>query len=180
MQYKATFVLLIIFIGVGAYLFFASRGGPDDQSIIAKNERILDLSAKRITQIGITEGGNPKLLLEKSDGQWRLLQPVQTKAQKESVEQLIAALLDLRRVGLIDRQEAERSRTVTTDPAFIVTLQAGDTTTLAIGQKSPAGDVTYAQINGRGKIFVIPAAIHNILARPVDDYRPGSANSTTK
>jgi hypothetical protein len=172
MNFKTTFILLIIFIAIGVYLFFSSRGGDGDAGR-ADQQLILDVPVSEVTKIAVLPAGGERLLMEKTGGEWRILQPVQAKAAKWQAEQLASAIVGMKRQGSIDRDEADAARTVTEKPAYSIELTTADgrTRTISVGQKSLVGNTTYVQIDGKGRVYVVSGEIHDQLARPASDYR---------
>ncbi len=173
MNFKTTFVLLIIFLAVGAYLFFSTRGGDDSGGGQAREQLVLDVPGEDVVKVGVIAADGSKLLLEKSGDQWRLLQPVQAKAARFRVQDLVSALVNLKREGRVDRESAEQARSVTENPAYRVEITTADGTvhTLAVGQKSTVGNTTYVQVDGRGRVYVVSGSLHDELGRPAEDYR---------
>lgn len=174
MNFKTTFVLLIIFVGIGAYLFFTTRGGrPDDEAIRQRQELVLDVPAEEVVKVSIAPAEGERKVFEKSEQQWRLVEPVSAPATSWQVESLVRALTELKREGRIDPDETAAAQAVRERPEYRIelTTQDGQTRTVAVGARSLVGNTTYVQVDGRGRIHVVSGAVHEQLGKPASDYR---------
>lgn len=174
MNFKTTFVLLIIFLGIGAYLLFTSGGDrSDDASIREREERVLELASADVTKVSITPAEGEKKVFEKADDGWKLIEPVKARASTWAVDSLVSALTGMKREGRVDRDESEAARAVTEKPQYRIelTTKDGGTKTLAVGAKSLVGNTTYVQVDGRGRIYVVSGSVHDQLSKPVSDFR---------
>jgi hypothetical protein len=181
MNFKTTFILLIIFLAVGAYLFFSTRGGGGETDDKAREQLVLDVPVGEVTQIGISAANGDKLLMEKRGEEWRILQPVQAKADSWQAEQLATAIVGMKHEGHVDRENADAAKTVTDKPAYHLELTTKDNKTrkIAVGQKTVVGNTTFVQVDGKGRVYVVSGEIHERLGKPASEYRQTQLVSAT-
>src|SRR5690606_5009791 len=117
MNFKTTFVLLIVFLGVGAYLLFTSgRDRADDEQIRQRQELVLDVAAQDVTHVVIEPAEGEKKAFERTSDGWRLVAPVSAKATGWAVDALVDALVGMRREGRVDREESSAAQAVRESP----------------------------------------------------------------
>ena len=107
--------------------------GRDQQPGESEELPSLELDKEAITSIEVIRPGQQPVVLSKSDGAWRVLEPLDAKADETNVESALNRLADLR-----------IKRVVATRPENYARLQVDETSAVRVIVK--AGDDTLAEI----------------------------------
>jgi uncharacterized protein DUF4340 len=106
--------------------------------------------------------------LAKQDGAWKLLAPVQARADGERIERLIDDLDLARASGFVDTPGAPAEYGLERPAVEIELGRADKTESLALGK---AGDKAYARVPGVASVLEIPDRIVDGIPRAVFEYR---------
>ncbi|MFP4057603.1 MAG: DUF4340 domain-containing protein [Candidatus Brocadiia bacterium] len=125
---------------------------------------------EEIVALSLRPRGQPKLVVNRAEEGWRVVEPPEAEASHEAVEQAVAALCDLRVLRYVD--EAEPQACGLRPPALVVeaTTRGGQQLALRVG--APAEDregARYAAREGDEAIFLLDAADVARLARPLGE-----------
>jgi uncharacterized protein DUF4340 len=137
-----------------------------------RDKTILKFERDKVDSIEVQTGGKT-LQLAKSGADWKVVKPIQARADYGTVE------------GLIGRLESARMKAITTPepapadlkkagfdkPEAEVTLNMGSArATLVVGAKSDSGDV-YVRDSSKPAIMTVESAFADELKKGADDYR---------
>ena len=124
----------------------------------------------------VIEQNNAMIRFGKTEGEWRLVDPVGARADFGVVEGLVgrigsAEMLAVEQESIDIAQEANLEPFGLDNPRMTVTVETGDEDhVLLIGDESPAGTV-YGQDAARSIVFTMDAALFDDLARDAGSYR---------
>src|SRR5512147_2333375 len=90
MRLRNTLILALLLLGLGAYLYFVESKQIAEE---AKKTKLVDFNPDDVTALTLTYPDR-EIVLEKSDGVWRLTKPVQTAADDITVKNLLRAIAD--------------------------------------------------------------------------------------
>jgi len=198
MKFKTTIILLIIFkttiilliiAGIGAaYIFLYDRKQYRTDVWIQREQMVLpDYKPGQINKIEIKKG-NTDIVLESTDNEtWRMLEPLQLRADKAEVAEILAQFEFLRKVGTIKESETENFNLKEyglETPGVIVNLwlkkgsmvggTTGDITkyTINIGDRLAAGqNTTYITVGDDRDVFVVVARFLEKIDKEINDLR---------
>lgn len=181
---------------VAAYRTTAFEGALDDW----RDPQLLDfdVAAVRELRVGWAEGGvrlrradaPGSVAVEEGEDEdeaaeaeetaaWTLLEPLETRADAEAVDELLATLSFLRGEGFVD-DPGESERALFEPPAWSATLLLeGDAEPrrLEISRVEEGGERRLARVAGRSTLFALPADRIDDFPREVVAYRDRSLAS---
>ena len=152
---RSTLVLLVVAIGLGAYIYFVERH-RDPASTPEPNEQLFTFDADDVTELQIRAEDGAVTDLRQDEGVWRVVAPVETAADDVAATSVAASLatLDIDRVleeGAVDLEPFGLDA-----PALDVSFAAGgDSQRLLIGDETPTGANRYAKLGASDRVFLI-------------------------
>jgi hypothetical protein len=170
---KNLLVLAAIVLAVGAYIFLFERHQPSTGEAAKQAEKVLpDLASEDVISI-VVEGHHGRVKLEKSDDEWRLVEPFDYPADASKVSSALSALTGLeadRRLPAADVDPAEYGLD---EPDLTVDLETsdGETVEISVGDEMPLGSKRALEVAGSHEIVVASGWFVNDLDHEVDDWR---------
>jgi|GEM_PF-2375620 len=175
MRWKPTLVLLLLTVGLGAYVSMRELKQPTQEERQNLDKRVVNLHDDRVTAIDVA-WPSTKAQLAKTDTGWRLTQPIAARADEGFIQRLLNQLAPL---------QAERVLTPTANKPLPLaefgleppkgTLKVSEgttaTTTLLFGETTPVGGNRYAKRPDSPNVFIVNAGIFDQLSQPIEAYR---------
>jgi hypothetical protein len=193
MKPRTLLVLLVVVLGLGAFIWFYERKLPssDERADLAKKavpvkkEEVeavtLESAAGTVVLERFEEGKDEKVAKDSKDdegaegqpeSEWRLSRPMQARADAFAVDGLLDALTGLEKTRTIE--EVDRAATGLDKPRATVRLRTADgETVLRLGAEVPTGGSLIAAVDGRGGAYVVSDTILSQI-----DREPGSWRDT--
>jgi len=149
------------------------KGTPTEEAK-TKRKRIFDFDSKDVSSLRI-ELTNQVFVLEKSDDQWLIKQPVRVRANSSTVNSILDELEFAERSRTITEQElkgASLAQFGLTKPRVRAELQTKKGPIgLLVGDDTPTKDALYVQVTGQQSVLVAPRSVYERLNRTLDDLR---------
>jgi len=189
MSGKKTIVILIIAFLLGGYIYFFDRKEPGTAERIKQGKKVFQLKFQDVEQLQIKKGKKIILLKRKENSaQWQIKKPLEAKANKSRVENI---LLRLKYLKFKRRLQAEKDKPLNRKdfglekPRMEVTLWVKKKPrTLTIGDETPDKQNIYVQFKGDKDILIVTKNLYNVLNKKAADLRakqvPSSSPSKIK
>ncbi len=190
MNFKTTILLIVLAVGVGAYLYFFELNTPTTYEIEQLEAQQADrdgealftadaLSTEAVAAVRIERGGEV-LAAERRGEDWWQVEPVRFPLSRWTLRDLIDDAASLRHVGTFEAGEGDRpplAELGLDPPRAVVTLEAGESLhTIRVGRRSLAGR-GYVAVDGREGVYVVNDALHRaVLDEPLTKWRATSLN----
>jgi hypothetical protein len=176
---KSTLFVLLGAIALGAvvYYFDWKRGQKDaEKSIADTSKAAFSLPAgAEIVSLVLTRplvGGEAPIHLEKQNGTWQILQPLQTEADQHIVSSIVETI-GSSRIESNQPATPDRLKVYGLDPPAVSVefkLQNGTRHTLKLGNKDFTNTYVYGQIDGKD-VALLPNALRTQTDLSVDLLR---------
>jgi Domain of unknown function (DUF4340) len=150
-NFRTTWMFLgagaVLLAVLAAYVFFSDEKKPNPDGVLLESFHALKVKPNDVNGLEIEKGGEKIVFSRQPDGRWRMVQPIQARADSERIETIVHELLGAPRV--------EKGAGVTSDlaahgldhPAVKMTLQSGDRSAwLALGKTTLGGDEAVAYV----------------------------------
>jgi hypothetical protein len=163
-------VLLVVLVGLGAYLYFVESKRPADGA--DTKEKAFTVDASKIGEITITSESGDKTTIRKNGTEWQIVEPITAKPDSSEVSGLTTNLasLDIQRV--IDENPSDIGQYQLDKPRLEVAFKAdGKEHRLRIGRKTPPGSDLYARIDDQKRVVLIPSFLDTTFNRTTFDLR---------
>src|SRR6476660_4248800 len=127
MKFKGTISLLLLFLGLGAYVYFAEYKGKDarQQQADAKKKAIA-IDAKDITEISLVFPDHTITGVKKGEKQWEMTSPPGIDPDQDEWELLAGNVPRIEREDTVTSQATDLSGFGLKDPALKVVTKTKD------------------------------------------------------
>ena len=151
---------------VASYLDSTFNRGTFD----LRDKSVLKLDRDKIDAVEVTTPQRT-VKIEKQNGEWRLVAPVQARADFSSVEGLVGRLSTLQMKSIAGDSAADLKKYGLDQPAATVRLGTGSSqATLALGGSAGEGAV-YARDLSRPSVFTVESSLLDDLKKDAGEYR---------
>src|SRR5262245_56900518 len=100
---RSTIALIVVLIGLGAYIYFVTWKQPEGADTATKQDKVFDkLEADKIEELKIKSDKGDTTTVRKESGAWQITQPAATKADESELNGITSALTQLSVVRVID------------------------------------------------------------------------------
>jgi hypothetical protein len=156
---KSFLVLLVLALGLGAYIFFVeSKREPAGDTAAVKKAKAFTTDSSKFEQIEVKAESGDTTILRKKDGLWEITAPETMPADSTEVGNLVSSLESLEIQSVID-ENPKTPKEFGLEPArFSVAFTATGAaapTRLEVGRKTPTGGDLYARVAGQPRVFLI-------------------------
>jgi hypothetical protein len=174
---KSTLALVVVLIGLGAYIYFVTWNQPDGGSASKQDKVFADLTdTAKIDEVTVKSESGDVTSVKKEGESWRIVSPVTAPASSSEMSALTSALGQAEVVRVIDENAASLDEYGLAAPRLDVEFKAGGQTLgrLLVGEKSPTGAGLYAMKAAEKRVFLIQAYQDSSLNRSTFDLRDKS------
>jgi hypothetical protein len=138
-----------------------------------RDKVLMKFDREKIDGIDVNAGGKA-LVIKKDGGDWKITQPVESKADYGSVEGLVGKLQTAQMKSLVTENPtpADLKKYGLDKPEETVNLNLGSArATLLVGAKAPEGNTVYARDASKPAVVTIESSLVDDLKKGADDYR---------
>ena len=170
---RSTLVLLVVAVGLGAYIYFVERH-RDPASAPEPNETLFAFEADDVTELEVRAEGGAATELRQDDGVWSVVAPVETAADDVAATSLAATLSSLEINRVLEEGPVDLDPFGLAAPALEIGVSAagGDRRQrLLIGDVTPTGADRYAKLAGSDRVFLIAGYHRTTLNKTTFDLR---------
>ncbi|MCP4004757.1 MAG: DUF4340 domain-containing protein [bacterium] len=163
MNLRGTLGLLLVAVGLGAYVWFVEiRGEQERQAAEKAEKRLLEISADTVQSLElVTSDGGPARAVRDGDG-WRLETPVAYPANPASIDGALAALAEFDFAARIERPDESLEAFGLGEKAqpVVLKLSDGNSIRISLGGKTPVGGMRYVALERESEfIYTVPEQV---------------------
>lgn len=171
MRLRNTLLLAVLFILLGAYVYFfeLQKGGK-------KSEKLFPFKEDEVASIVLTYPEREIHLQQETSGKWKLTQPIQAAADESTISGILSALSasDIKRT-IEKKPSPEDLKSFGLDRPAVkvsITLKNGITLPpLLMGAKTPLGNAAYVRRGSEPGVYLADASLSSVLERRLNDFR---------
>jgi hypothetical protein len=169
MRFRSTLILAIVFLGLGAYLYFVEFEKAAEEQ---KKETLFSFQVDDARAVAL-EYPDRRIELEQKDGVWWLTEPIHTPADETTVKNLLRAIADAEVKKKLGNVGEDLSPYGLEKPmaTIRVTLKDRELPVIKVGKTSPIGFSTYVQRADRPEVYLTGSAFHSGMDKKVKDLR---------
>jgi hypothetical protein len=153
---RSTLVLIAVLAGLVGYIYYLNREGATDAD--ARERAFASVNADDIEEVQIRSADGETSRAQKTDGTWRLVDPVQAAADESELSSITSSLASLEMQRVIDENAPDLTQ-YGLEPARIeVSFRtAADTEPKRIlfGERTPTGGDLYARFPDQTRVFLV-------------------------
>ena len=175
--YRTTFLLAMIFAGLGVYVYTIEVPTMETRTIQqTKTQRLLPFDYRDVTRMAYTTRTGRTLMSRDERNRWRIVKPVEARGDAREIENVLRAL----EIGKISRviQEEGQEKGVAAEqyglksPYVTIDLTTRDyTESLAMGNTGPLSSTLYARRGSDQKILLTTLMVGDFRAKTPDTFR---------
>jgi hypothetical protein len=178
MRHKSTLLLLAAVL-IAAVVAYSLSRQPTSEQLRATSKRILPgFEAGQVETLAIEQAGRRLLVRRQDKGGWRVVEPVELRADRWEVEAILDKLELAERVSYVHPEEG---RTLVLapygldEPVRKVVMQEGGPGgrewVLLIGREAGAGDAVFVSVKGQEGVYAVPKDVVQKTAVTLADLR---------
>ncbi len=167
MKFKSTWIVIAVFLGLGAYLYFVEEPRHQAQQEAKESEGLLfpGLDTDAVTELSLAGSRGPVRVKRGEDGKWFVAEPWDDRADDGRVRTLLTDLKGLKGQREVAAADADLAPFGLGEPELTVKA-LGAPLELTVGAENPAGDARYVRA-GKGPVQLASAAgLSALLGEP--------------
>jgi hypothetical protein len=174
---KSTIGLVVVLIGLVAYIYFVDSKKPPSDAPEVK-AKAFTVDADQIEEIRLKPAAGEASRVEKTNGTWQLVEPEKTEADQGQVSNAATSLATLEINSVVDDNPSDLAQyglnPAKVDVGFRVKGQK-DERHLLIGEKTATGGDLYAKTPDQKRVFLVASYLENTFNRTPFDLRDKAA-----
>ncbi|HBQ37981.1 MAG: hypothetical protein A3B73_03605 [Omnitrophica WOR_2 bacterium RIFCSPHIGHO2_02_FULL_63_39] len=174
MKWKTTLLLLLLTVGVGAYVSLYELKQPDPEERSRRAHQVLNLHPDDATGL-IVASPHGNVTLERTANVWQLISPPNLRADASLISRVLNQLNPLEAEQVLrptaQRPLAPADYGLQSPGATLTILTANGMTKLLFGDPTAVGATRYLSVEGDPAIFVIGEALFELLDQPLEAFR---------
>ena len=171
---RSTLLLLVTAVALGAYAYFVESERPTRTEIESAKDSVFAIESSDLVELDVTASSGERTLLRKTDGAWRLTDPVQVDADAIEVSGITSGVESLEIERVVAESPADLASFGLADPRIVIAFKAeGDTefTRLLFGDDTATGGDMYATTSTDPRVFLVAAYLETSFDRATFDLR---------
>ncbi len=174
---KTTVLVLFcaVALGAGVYYFDWKRG-QSEPAVQDSSKPAFSMQAAAVVSLTLdraAQPAEPSIRLEKRNGAWEIVRPMEAPADQQAVEEIVEEIAGAR-VAQTEPGSPDRRKAYGLDPpqgSLEFELPGGAKHTVVLGNRDFTGTSVYALIDGGPNVSLVPAALSASAALPVENLR---------
>ncbi|MFQ5930512.1 MAG: DUF4340 domain-containing protein, partial [Acidobacteriota bacterium] len=170
---KRILVLFGIFIALAAFVYFYEIKGQEKREEAKElEESLLRMKQEEITSVEISRPDKGPVTMKKEGEDWTIKQPVETSADRSTVDSLLRNLEEARRDRTFPEGGKEVDKYGLKEPRMTLKVRGEEEEkTLLIGGKDFTGNKIYVQFQGDPTVFLTSDYIFSTADKDLSDWR---------
>jgi len=174
MRFRGTFVLLLLCVGMAAFLYFYEiKGGEERGRAKEAEERLWEVDSAAIRELEILSADTP-ITLERSDGgEWKITMPRLLDADSSEIDRLADSAATLKRESVVESEATDLKRFGLDPPqeSLQIKTAAGVLHRIRFGNTNPTGSFTYALVEGQNEVVLVANRVAATFRKKLEDLR---------
>ncbi len=174
MRFKGTLVLLLICVGLGAYLYFYEIRGAAQREKAKQEEKVIwKVPADDVQQLDLTTQGAHITAIRGTDKQWKISIPRPVDADTDEINRLASSASDISREDVVEENAANLAPFGLEPAQTTVSIKTkdGKVHEIHFGNNNPTGNSTYAALAGKKQVFLVASYVASNFNKKLDDLR---------
>jgi len=173
-RFKGTLLLVILCAGFGSYLYFYEiKGGEKREKAKQEEKQIWKVESNTIQQMDLVFPDSRITAVRTGEKEWKIIAPRELEADSEELNRLASSSADLSRDSVVDPNASDLSK-FGLNPAEAgvqIKTKDGKEYKIRFGRNNPTGNSTYAALEGKSEVFLVPTYTASTFRKKLDDLR---------
>jgi hypothetical protein len=174
MRFKGTFVLLILCVGFGVFLYFYEIRGGEKRTKAKEGENVVwKVPSDDVQQIDLITLDQHITAIRSGDKQWKITAPRSLDADSDELNRLASSASDISRESVLE-ENASNLGQFGLDPArttVALKTKDGNVREIRFGDNNPTGSSTYAALKGKNQVLLVSTSVAGAFNKKLDDLR---------
>lgn len=169
---KSTIALLVVLLGLGAYIYFVESKRPDTP--VETKEKVFTVESDKIQEITVKAAAGDRTTLQKVNNAWQVTAPVNAKADETEASGLTSNLSSLEIQRVVEDAPSDLKPYGLAEPRVEIafkTAEDKEPRRLLMGEKTATGGDLYAKLATDKKVFLISGYLDNTFNRTTFELR---------
>jgi len=170
---KSTIALVVVLVGLVAYIYFVDRNKPTSDAPEVK-AKAFTVDADQIEEIQFKPATGDASRVQKANGTWQLVEPEKAEADQGQVSNAASSLATIEINRVVDDNPADLAQYGLNPPKADIAFRVKGKTEpqhLLLGEKTATGSDLYAKTPDQKRVFLIAAYLENTFERTPFDLR---------
>jgi len=168
---RTTGILFLVAAALGLGVWLSNRHEGEKKRAEEQAKRLFgDLKPEQVDWIELTTSDGKSARLERREGAWRVVQPVDAPADASQVDGIASSLAGMTSEAVIEEAQAPQVYGLGDTARTVKFGAAGAEHALQIGKKTPVGSDSYAA-TGDGKVYTVATFHTTGFEHALDDLR---------
>src|SRR5438094_6900479 len=174
MRFKGTTLLLILFVVLGAYVYFTEyRGREERQKQAEAKKKAVQVEQKDIKEIKLINPDRTITGVKTAEKQWQSTSPAGIEADPDEWDQLAANVTRIEREDTVAQNAPDLAPFGLKEPAIKVDAKLADGKTIGVlfGSDNPKKTSGYAKLGNSNDVFLTPSSSKSLFTKTLSDLR---------
>jgi len=175
--YRTTFLLAVIFAGLGIYVYSIEVPTMEHNAIQqTEAQRLLPFDYRYVTRLAYTTRTERVLMSRDEKNRWRIVEPMEARGDAREIESVLRAL-EIGKVSRVIQEEGPEDETAAEQyglksPYVTIDLTTRDyAESLALGNTGPLSSTLYARRGSDRKILLTTLMVGDFRAKSLETFR---------
>lgn len=155
----STIAGILVLVGLVGYIYFVDRNRPvGDEN--AKERVFAETASDDVEEVEISLAGGGKTKVQKVDGNWQIVDPIQVRADEGELSSIAGSLATLDVQQEVDPDADDLSMYGLDPPRVDVSFRTkgqNEPRRIQFGDKAPATGELYARVPDQKRVFLVPS-----------------------
>jgi hypothetical protein len=173
MNPKTTGILFALAAALGAFVYFYEIRGEEGRKDAEEVEKRLfpAIESETIESIALPASDGPAIRLERRDGRWQIVEPIDFAADSFAADGVASALAELKSESLIEDPRPLEVYGLDVAGGEIRFRAGGVERVLHLGNNTPIGSNSYVAVDGSTDVYTVTTTALQSLRKELDDFR---------
>jgi hypothetical protein len=172
MSAKNTWLWIIAAVAVFGFIFVFERYFREPEP--GPWYMLPGFNARAVRTVQIRAGGQPEILVLRTNSSWQLVEPISYPAHATNVQTLLNALQQVTVAHYISEQEMRKDPKADVDygidpPQLSLVIDSG--APIYFGRKTTPGDQVFVRVIGNPGIYIVDASLLNLFPQNTNSWR---------
>jgi hypothetical protein len=175
-RFRSTLVLLVLALGLGAYLYFIDAKKPVTEE--NAKQKVFSADSSKIDQLEVKSATGEVTTLKKEASGWTITKPIQAPADQNNVSDVASSVASLEQDRVVDENPSDLKTYGLASPRIEVSFHVtGDKEPkrILVGDKNATGVGLYAKVPNEKRVFLIGNPLETSFNRSTFDLRDKTA-----
>ena len=177
MRFKGTLALLLVCLGLGAYVYFYEiKGSQQREKAKEAENQVWKFDSQSIRQIELVSRAQRISATRQNEKDWVLgssFHPRSFDADADELNRLANSASNIRRESIVEPNATNLAQ-FGLDPAQLelrIKIKDGKESAIRFGNNNPTGNSSYAALAGKKEVLLVSSSVVSAFDKKLDDLR---------